>query len=150
MAEANWELDPSHLMIVRAPKTADALWAAEQALRAGTCGAVLFWQQHVRPESLRRLHLAAQTGGESLFFMFRPLAAARDTSPAPLRLALRPAQDGLSIEFVKRRGPKRDEPLVVPLTPSPILLSRHASLDRVTSATPRPRVVSTDMVGVHA
>jgi protein ImuA len=60
--------------------------------------------------------------------MMRPLASAQDASPAPLRLSLRPAAGGLEIGFVKRRGPQRDAPLFLPLTPS--LLQRHAPLDR--------------------
>jgi protein ImuA len=39
------------------------------------------------------LRLAAQAG-ETLFFMVRPLAAAQDASPAPLRLARRPKAGG--------------------------------------------------------
>jgi protein ImuA len=147
VALANWGVDASRLIMLRAPKLADALWATEQALRAGSCGAVLLWQSHVRSDALRRLHLAAQTG-EALFFLFRPLAAARETSPAPLRLSLIAAKDGISITFVKRRGPQRDEPLFVPLSPSPVLLSRHATLDRRTSAAPRPRVVSPALANV--
>jgi hypothetical protein len=76
-----------------------------------------------------------------------PLSAARETSPA-LRLSLTAAKDGISITFVKRRGPQRDEPLFVPLAPSPVLLSRHASLDRRASAAPRPRVVSPALANV--
>lgn len=121
------ELPPEQLLWVRnTGKPADSLWAAEQILRSGSCGAVLLWQQHIRTEALRRLHLAAQCG-ESLFFLLRPLAAAQDSSPAPLRLALRPARGGIEIEFIKRRGPQRDTPLFLPLTPT--LLQRHASVD---------------------
>jgi protein ImuA len=112
---------PSHLLWLRAERTADALWAAEQVLRSGSCGALLFWphqaggrQQHVRAESMRRLHMAAQYG-ETLLFMMRPMAAAQDSSPAPLRLSLRPAADGIEVGFVKRQGPRRDEPLFLPL-----------------------------------
>jgi protein ImuA len=90
------------LMLLRAPKTADALWCAEQILRTGSCGALLFWQQHIRAESLRRLHLAAQQG-ETLFFMMRPLASAADSSPALLRLGVRPAGDGIAVDIVKRK-----------------------------------------------
>lgn len=125
--------------------TADALWAAEQILRAGTCGALLFWQSEVRQEALRRPHLAAQAS-DTLLFLFRPLAAAQATSPAPLRLALRAFRGGIEATFVKRRGPQRDEPVFVPLTPSPALLNRYATLDRRTSAAPRPRVVSPALV----
>jgi len=55
------------------------LWATEQILRAGGCGALLFCAQYVQTSSLRRLHLAAQAS-ETLFFMVRPLAAAQDAS----------------------------------------------------------------------
>ena len=141
-----WGLSADNLMTVKASKTADALWAAEQILRAGTCGALLFWQGHVRPESLRRLHLAAQAS-ESLFFMIRPLATTRDASPAPLRLAIRSAKGGVAVEFVKRRGPARDEPLFVPLTPSPILnVKRHATVDRRPSPAVVPRSVPAEVV----
>ncbi|WP_180733454.1 translesion DNA synthesis-associated protein ImuA [Paraburkholderia sp. PGU19] len=145
-ALAWWGLSADNLMTVKAPKTADALWAAEQILRAGTCGALLFWQGHVRAESLRRLHLAAQAS-ESLFFLIRPLATTRDASPAPLRLAIRSTKGGVAVEFVKRRGPARDEPLFVPLTPSPILnVKRHATVDRSPSPAVVPRSVPAEVV----
>jgi len=121
-------LPPSQLVWIRSTRSADTLWAAEQVLRSGSCGALLLWQNHARSESLRRLHLAAQCG-ETLFFMFRPLASAQDASPSPLRLSLRPAAGGIDIGFVKRRGPQRDAPLFLPLTYS-LLQQRHAPLDR--------------------
>lgn len=105
----------SKILWVKPERTADMLWAAEQILRSGSVGAVLFWQNHMRGESQRRLHLAAGCG-ETLFFMFRPMAAAQDSSPAPLRLSLRPAAGGIDVGFVKRRGPSRDESLFIPLS----------------------------------
>ena len=143
LALAALGLDPAHLLWLRSSRTADALWAAEQVLRSGSCGALLFWASHVRSDSLRRLHLAAQAG-ETLFFMLRPLAAAQDASPAPLRLALRPAAGGMHIDFLKRRGPQRDAPLFLPLTPS--LLQRHASLDRPVFAPATARGLQPELV----
>ncbi|WP_229505922.1 translesion DNA synthesis-associated protein ImuA [Massilia genomosp. 1] len=107
-------LAPSQVLWVKSGKFPNALWAAEQVLRSGSCGALLFWAPHVRPESLRRLHLAAQAG-ETSFFVLRPLAAAHDVSPAPLRLILRAAVGGIDIGFIKRRRPQRDEPLFLAL-----------------------------------
>jgi protein ImuA len=117
-------LPPESVIWLRSDRLADALWAAEQVLRSGSCGALLFWpenvgsargrSQHVRAESLRRLHLAAQCG-ETLFFMMRSMAAASDSSPAPLRLSVRPALGGIEIGFVKRQGPVRDKPLFLPM-----------------------------------
>jgi protein ImuA len=145
LALAALGLEPSQLLWVRSgAKAGDALWAAEQILRSGCCGALLLWQKHARGETLRRLHLAAQSG-ETLFCMLRPLAAAQDASPAPLRLSLRPAAGGIDIGFVKRRGPQRDTPLFLPLTPS--LLQRHAPLDRPTPATAPARSILPALVG---
>jgi len=118
LALAAMGIEPSQLLWLRADRTADMLWAAEQVLRSGSCGALLFWQTQIRSESLRRLCLNAQAG-ETLFFMMRPLAAAQDPSPAPLRLALRPRAGGLEVDFVKRRGPQRAEPLFLPMTIGP-------------------------------
>ena len=143
LALAAMGLSPSQLVWVRSSRSADALWAAEQVLRSGSCGALLLWQAHARGETLRRLHLAAQAG-ETLFFLLRPISAIQDASPAPLRLALRPAAGGLDIDFVKRRGPQRDGPLFLPLAPS--LLQRHASLDRPLPAPATARGVLPELV----
>ena len=150
LALAALGLAPSQLIWIRSSsRSSDALWAAEQVLRSGSCGAVLFWQNHARGETLRRLHLAAHSG-ETLFFMLRPLAAAQDSSPAPLRLSLRPAFGGLDIEFVKRRGPQRDAPLFLPLPlPLPLppsLLQRHATLDRALFAPVTARSILPQLV----
>jgi protein ImuA len=145
LALAALGLEPSQLIWIRGGvKSGDALWAAEQVLRSGCCGALLLWQSHARGETLRRLHLAAQSG-ETLFCMLRPLAAAQDSSPAPLRLSLKPAAGGIDIGFVKRRGPQRDAPLFLPMSPS--LLQRHAPLDSDTPAAAPTRSILPALVG---
>jgi protein ImuA len=145
LALAALGLLPSQLIWIRSDKSGDALWAAEQALHSGSCAALLMWQNHVRGDALRRLHLAAQSGN-TVFCMLRPLATAPDASPAPLRLSLRPAPGGIDIGFVKRRGPQREAPLFLPLTPTPVL-QRHASLDRSPSAPTPARSVFSELVG---
>ncbi|WP_417791031.1 translesion DNA synthesis-associated protein ImuA [Stutzerimonas xanthomarina] len=79
----------------------DALWAAEQCLRSGSCGAVLCWPQQADDRALRRLQVAAETG-QTLAFAYRPLREAVNPSPAALRLAVeaRPAQ----VRILKCRG----------------------------------------------
>lgn len=111
---SHWGLAAERLLWVKTERTADALWSVEQILRNGSCGAVLFWQTHSRPEALRRLHLAAQSS-DTLFWLLRPLPSAQDASPSPLRLALQPARGGITVHVIKRRGPARDAPLFVPL-----------------------------------
>ncbi|NYH26037.1 translesion DNA synthesis-associated protein ImuA [Paraburkholderia bryophila] len=138
-------LSLDQVLRVNAQKTADALWSTEQILRAGSCGAVIFWTQYAQASSLRRLHLAAQSS-ETLFVMVRPLASAQDASPALLRLALRPSSDGLTVDIVKRRGPSRAEPLSIPLQPTPVLLSRHARFSRRSPAEVAARGLQTEVV----
>jgi protein ImuA len=149
-ALAWWGLSTGNVTVVNAKRPADVLWATERALRSGTCGALLVWPGAVRIEALRRLQVAAQAT-DTLLVAFRPLDAARNTSPAPLRVALAPAKGGVDVTFVKRRGPQRDEPLFVPLAPHPALMRRHATLDRRPSAAPPARIVPAGMVGTaHA
>jgi protein ImuA len=114
---------------------ADALWSTEQILRAGSCSALILWQNHIRAESLRRLLLATQSS-ETLFFVMRPLASAQDASPATLRLGIRSVEGGISVELIKRKGPMPAEPLLIPMLPSPILLSPNRRMREKAGVSP--------------
>ncbi|WP_229257913.1 translesion DNA synthesis-associated protein ImuA [Duganella margarita] len=113
-----WGIDTSRLLWLRADRAGDAQWATEQILRNGSCGAVVLWQTHIRSESLRRLHLAAQST-DTWFWLMRPLSCASEASPAPLRLGLRPAVGGVAVDVLKRRGPACDAALYIPLPDMP-------------------------------
>lgn len=93
-------IDLSQLTVVSASGR-DALWAAEQSLRSGSCGAVLCWPQQADDRVLRRLQVAAETG-QTLAFAYRPLQEAVNPSPAALRLVVeaQPAQ----LRVLKCRG----------------------------------------------
>jgi hypothetical protein len=91
------------LWILRTRDARETLWAAEQALRCPSFGAVLAWPAQAGDKSLRRLQLAAEAGG-TLGVLYRPTAAAQSASPAALRLLLQPADDGLVVQFHKVRG----------------------------------------------
>jgi len=100
------------LLLVRPSEPSGSLWAAEQGLRSGACGAVLIWSDSAAGSALRRLQLAAAEG-EALAFLFRPEAAAAHPSPAPLRLRVRPSAQGLDVQVLKRRGGGRGGKLEV-------------------------------------
>ncbi len=108
----DWGLPPERLLWVRASRQADALWSAEQILRNGSCGALLFWPGTLRHESLRRLQLAAQAS-DVLCWLLRPLAESAAPSPAPLRIALRPLATGIQLDILKRRGPQCATPIAL-------------------------------------
>ena len=90
----------SQLSIIRATGS-DALWAAEQCLRSGSCGAVVSWPERANDRALRRLQVAADSG-QTLAFVCRPQKEAVNSSPAAVRLLLelRPPQ----LRILKCRG----------------------------------------------
>jgi cell division inhibitor SulA len=96
---AGMALPQLQVLDVASPR--DALWASEQCLRSGSCGAVVCWPFTADDRALRRLQVAAESGG-SLAFAYRPLQAAHNPSPAALRIAIdaRPAQ----LRVLKCRG----------------------------------------------
>lgn len=100
----------AQLAVVRAPGRRDALWAAEQALRSGSCHALLGWLPRSSYDDLRRLAVAAE-GSSAFVALFRPREAAAESSPACLRLALEPDGDALSLHILKRRGMPAAAPL---------------------------------------
>jgi len=116
----------------------DALWAAEQALRSGACGALLLWLANAlpgeaRPRSadyawLRRLQLAAHAGG-AMAVLFRSTAEEGVSTPAHLRVVLARRGDALEIRIPKRRGP--------PLA-APIRLRLDLAADPFSPETPAP------------
>ena len=57
----------------------------------------------IRDREIRRLQLAAEAGG-SIGFLYRSVDAAREASPAALRLKLRRVANALQIDVVKCRG----------------------------------------------
>ena len=93
----------SRILWVRSDNTAQQLWSAEQALRSGVCGAVLVWPKRVHQRRLRRLQLAAESGG-AWALLFRRETPPGDGSPASLRLRVTPITSGLSVEVLKCRG----------------------------------------------
>jgi hypothetical protein len=107
-------IDLAHLAVVRAPGRRDALWAAEQVLRAGSCHALLAWFPNARYEELRRLCVAAE-GSRAWAVVFRPPQAAHSASPAPLRLAIEGAGNALCVRILKRRAAPAAAPLFLPV-----------------------------------
>ena len=111
-ALASYGVDLSRLLLVHPRDATDALWAVEQALRSGTCGAVLAWPARVDDRSLRRLQLAAEQGG-ALGLLFRSGAAGH--SPAALRLRLEHNAQGLVARLLKCRGGMQCQEVVLDL-----------------------------------
>ncbi|MHB8348066.1 MAG: translesion DNA synthesis-associated protein ImuA [Acidiferrobacterales bacterium] len=97
------QVDLSRVLLIHPRAVTDGLWAVEQSLRAGTCGAVLAWPAVADARALRRLQLAAEAG-RSWGVLFRSGRSADAGSPAALRLRLEPTSAGIDVHILKRRG----------------------------------------------
>lgn len=143
-------INTKRLLCVRAATQAEWVWALERILQSRALGAVLALPplDHQLPANhMRRLQSAAAES-DALTFVFRPVRAALNASPAPLRVQLTPTfnERGLrtiDIHVLKRRGRPLDKTLrlslphpVVP--PREITWNRHA-VDRTGLPSPIPR-----------
>ena len=114
----------SRLLITRAVG-GDAAWACARALDADGVGALLAWLPEADASTLRRLQLLAEKS-RTLICLFRPAAAIRESSPAPLRIGIGAANQAndcgrVALRLIKRRGGALDTPLEIDLArPVPI------------------------------
>ncbi|MEO5692595.1 MAG: translesion DNA synthesis-associated protein ImuA [Usitatibacter sp.] len=100
-------------LVIRPADREDALWAAEQSLKSGACGAVMLWMERFAEEYawLRRLQMAAETG-RCMAVLFRSTLAERHSTPSHLRVVVSAAPGVVKVRIPKRRGP----PLVQPIS----------------------------------
>ncbi|MDX1431477.1 MAG: translesion DNA synthesis-associated protein ImuA [Gammaproteobacteria bacterium] len=97
-------IDPAQLLWIRSADPVEQLWAAEQSLRSGSCGAVLVWPAEVDHRRLRRLQLAAEQGQAWGVVMRADAVAPDSATPAALRLRVTHAPGALAVEMLKCRG----------------------------------------------
>jgi protein ImuA len=130
------QLDMRRLLCVKASDAPALLWATRQALQCADVASVLAWLPDARSAHLRRLQIAAHAHNK-LLFVFRPLRAQQESSPAPLRLLLEGTlneageADNLLVHVLKRRGPPLAAPLLLATRPARLLALLAASRERV-------------------
>ena len=111
-------LPHSALVWVSAATPAQALWAAEQAIKSRV--AVLAWLPEARPEQIRRLQVNALSS-DAPAFLVRPERAGQQSSAAPLRLLVQQSDGwGLNVQLLKRRGPAHEGWLELPAVPGAV------------------------------
>lgn len=92
----------AQLTVIDANRDSDALWAAEELLRA-RAGAVLLWHDTIDTTAQRRLQLAAETG-DGIALVYRRLQPRETSSVAALRLKIARVDGRAQIEVLKCRG----------------------------------------------
>ena len=136
----------------QAPNDSPAmLWATREALQCADVCAVLAWLPNARSAHLRRLQIAAQIHNK-LLFVFRPLQAQHDSSPAPLRLriagvpyAASATAYSLQIDVFKRRGSLLSAPVLIDTRPPRLAALLAASRERVHQHGPERQSALFDM-----
>lgn len=144
------QLNPQRLLCVQAHEQGRGpalLWATREALQCADVAGVLAWLPEARSAHLRRLQIAAHAHNK-LLFVFRPLRARHESSPAPLRLLLEGTvseQGDLWVHVLKRRGPPLAAPVLLATRPARLMLLLAASRERarrrreeLTPAVPAP------------
>ena len=129
------QLDLPRMLCVQgaAGNAPSLLWATREALQCADVAAVLAWLPDARSAHLRRLQIAAHAHNK-LLFVFRPLRAQQESSPAPLRLLLAGAAHGdgnLLVHLLKRRGPPLAAPILLDTRPARLSALLAASRERV-------------------
>jgi protein ImuA len=100
---AAFGLDLRRLLVVRARRDTDVLWAMEEGLRSGAISAVLGEVGAAPPIALRRLQLAAETAGTT-GLLLRPLGASAAAGSATIRWRVASASsDSLAISLCGSR-----------------------------------------------
>ncbi|MDI1273739.1 translesion DNA synthesis-associated protein ImuA [Polaromonas sp.] len=125
------QLDMQRVLCVHGQGPA-LLWATREALQCADVAAVLAWLPDARSAHLRRLQMAAHAHSQ-LLFVFRPLRAQLESSPAPLRLLLEGAaaeEGNLRVHVLKRRGPPLAAPLLLATRPARLSALLAASRER--------------------
>ena len=128
------QINMQRLLCVQAgPGQAPALlWATREALQCADVAAVLAWLPDARSAHLRRLQIAAHAHNK-LLFVFRPLRAQNESSPAPLRLLIEGTTGdagNLSVTVLKRRGPPLAAPVLLDARPARLSALLAASRER--------------------
>ncbi|MEA3299953.1 MAG: diguanylate cyclase [Pseudomonadota bacterium] len=126
-------VDLDRLVVVKAAKKSLFIPSFTELARTAACGAMLAWQpeEPLGYTDLRKCLLAASEGA-GLYAVFRPSAARRQSSPAPLRLLSQRVAAGLAITLFKQKGLLRQtqpKPLILPLPAPWRALPGHAALD---------------------
>lgn len=91
------------LLVVYSQDYQQTLWCMEEGLRSGQCSAVLGWPQQWHKTHIRRLQIAA-SDSQSFCWLWPQTGYDASGSPAALRLTLERLNNGLQLEFRKRRG----------------------------------------------
>jgi len=88
-ALAAWDIPVERMVVVRAESDADAVWAADQALRSRAAVVVWLRLDRLRPHDFRRLQLSAEEGG-AVGVLFSPARARGQPTWADVQLAIEP------------------------------------------------------------
>lgn len=96
-------VDLSRVLILHPRDGKDALWAAEQCLKSGTCHSVLLWHGDMEVAQVKRLQQACQQGRAQLFLL-RTRQSISQSLPVSLSLQLEAHAQGLQIKVTKCRG----------------------------------------------
>ncbi|MBD1581435.1 translesion DNA synthesis-associated protein ImuA [Pseudoalteromonas sp. S16_S37] len=95
--------DNKQLLLIQPTSAKEALWASEQCLKSHACSSVLLWHNTLAISQAKRLQLASEQGGASLF-LFRSINEQHFSLPVALCLELSAHKQGMAVKIKKQKG----------------------------------------------
>ena len=122
-------VDLDRLLVVNTSRKADFLASFIELSRSSACEVLLAWQpqQALSYTELRKC-LLATAEGSGVYFLWRPVSARQQSSPASLRLGLEIKAQALHIHIFKQRGLLQQQPEHAISLPLPDAWQGHWSL----------------------
>ncbi|GAA0342992.1 translesion DNA synthesis-associated protein ImuA [Bowmanella denitrificans] len=130
-------IDLSRVLILHPRDGKEALWAAEQCLKSGTCHSVLLWHGDIEVAQAKRLQQACQQGRAQLFLL-RTRQSISQSLPVSLSLQLEAHAEGLQIKVTKCRGS---------WPPAPFILNMRQRWPKL--CLPQPTQPSANVIPLH-
>jgi cell division inhibitor SulA len=129
----------SRLLVIGGNRASEQLWAIEQAAARDDFGALVAWAPAgANDEAIHRLDRAMRQS-QGICLLFRPLAAARDITPAALRVILQAdAPDRVQMTLLVRAARRIAAPREVMLRPG--IIVKHPAFEHAEAevAAPEP------------
>jgi len=128
------------LIVVRAPRTGDAVWVTEQVLRCRAVAAVVVPMRAIDAYISRRLQLAAEAGGTLGLILRREARGGATFAASRIHCEPRAGPNGtrhLRITLLKLRDGRLREPFVVEVPDAADSVSVHAAFADATRAARR-------------
>ena len=141
-------MDATQTLIIHPQHADQFMWSVRTCLRSGQVGRILAWPPNKQPRlaAIMRQWQVMASETRCPMFVFRPLIAANQPSPASLRMALTATEHALCATIIKCKGQAHHSPVLLSMPHQQIITNTMTNKGQTTDDTatqidsPRPPV----------